>query len=289
MSTYIPLDQFKPENIIIEKCAIENIPNSKNTYGRSKIFYKNASGAKQTLLLRGIPMSTYGVGDNVDSATGKISHSVCFVYPREGEKVSALDKVFNAIYAKCAQFILDNKDTCKLAREPTDLRDVQIMMKPIANYPKIKDTNKTDPTKPKRFYAKLLEFPADKNRPAKMVTIFDDGTSFDVSTGKMTRTVDPLKVRSSYEMIPSILIDSIYFGTNPSIQVKLPRAVLTRELIMNDAPPIEDVGEYMMSLGLSAPSSKPLVGDDLTSSSSESVLPPQGESAPANESSLQDL
>ena len=253
----VPIDpsKFKKENIRIEPCQWNTIGNSSQRYGRAKLKYviTGADGRQTTqdLVLRGPPMNTYGVGDNRDEKSKEVTgHSVCFNLPKGG---SPFEKAVMDIHRACCENIAQYAESFGLDSDKfKSWEAVDMILDCPAKHPKNKDTKRTDTSKPKRLYCKLIEYKGTETKPAKMVTVFDDGASFNPLTRRMERQLDPLTVRSSVEMIPSILFDSIYFGSKPSLQVKLPRAAITRTMEQNTvAAADEDVGAYMMSLGIS--------------------------------------
>jgi hypothetical protein len=250
-----PIDpaKFDKKNLRFEPCIMSTFGDSKTPYGRSKINYANPAlgGALQPFILKGPPLSCYGVSDNVDDKSKEITgHSVCLNLPKDENHPFV--KAVLSFYEACCEYLATNAEQCGLNPENVNsVASAKVIMKCPAEFPKGKETKKIDRTKPRRMYTKLVEYKATETRAAKMVTIFDNGQSFNVATGKMESQIDPLSVRSNVEIIPSVLFDSIYLGSKPSIQVKLPRAVVTRELVANAVAALdEDVGIYMKSLGL---------------------------------------
>jgi len=255
---------FDKTNLRFDPCVQSTFGESKQTYGRSKIQYANPAlgGALQPMILKGVPMSCYGVNDNIDEKTKEVTgHSVCYNLPKDD--THHFNKAVLSIYEACCEYLATNAEQCGL--NPDNVNSVasaKILLKCPAEFGKNKETKKVDKSKGRRMYAKLIEYKATDTKAAKMVTIFDDGQSYNLSTRKMERTLNPLEVRSNVEMIPSFCFDSIYFGSKPSIQVKLPRAVVTRELTQNAVAPLdEDVGVYMTSLGLGTGEVKEGAGD----------------------------
>jgi hypothetical protein len=223
-------------------------------YGRANIVYNNPSvdgkPQQQPLIVKGGPMATYGVSDNKDAKTKEVTgHSVCLVAPKGG---SAFENAVALIHEAACEYLVTNRDGCGQSMVVSMDIAKAFLKNPLGHPQKTVDNKKiTDTSKPKRLYAKLVEYKASENRPAKMVTVFDDATSWNPETRKMERQIDPLAVRSNVEMIPSVHFDSIYFGSKPSMQVKLPRAAITRELGGNTVQACDsDVGEYMMAMGL---------------------------------------
>jgi hypothetical protein len=284
-----PIDSniFQKENIRFEPCQWSTFGPEKTPYGRSNMKYAlmtvdntpvkvldgkitMISGKPATklngepatmedvkttivpLVIKGCPMSTYGVSDNKDGKTQEITgHSVCLNLPKGG---STFETAVLAVHRASCEYLAQNAEQCGLNPEKIKTPEAaDMILECPAKHPKNKDTKKIEYNKPKRMYAKLCEYKASETRPGKMLTIFDDATSYNPETRKMENQVDPLTVRSNVEMIPSISMDSIYFGSKPSIQVKLPRAAITRALENNVVEAIhEDVGMYMASLGLTA-------------------------------------
>lgn len=240
---------FKKENLVFEDPVWEQEPKSNTRYARIQMRYMN-NGVKSKLVIRFPPMSTYGVGDMKDNKTNEVTgHSVCFLIPK-GENQDVVCGVFDDIYKASCEFISKKAAACSL--DPTKYNN-PLMVEALVNnplrFPKNKTTGLMDTTKPRRFYTKLVEYKPTENKEGKMVTIFDDARSFDPLTGKMSKMIDPLTVRTSVEMIPSIDFESIYIGSKPSIQIKLPRAAVTR-IIENNVvePEHEAVGLYMSNL-----------------------------------------
>ena len=252
-----PIDpaRFSKANLRFSSCNWQKMADG-TQYARTKIQYANpdAGGRLQDCVIKGGPSATYGVSDNKDSKTQEVTgHSVCII-PGTDARGVAFTKAMNEIHEASCEYLVKHNEECGQAMV-TSMAVAQAFLKnPLAHPSKTTDNKKVlDPTKPKRMYAKLLEFKATPTRAAKMVSIFDDARSFDLATRKMTKTLDPLTVRSNVELIPSIQIDSIYFGSKPSIQIKLPRAVVTRELGgVQVAALDDDISEYMTNLGLTA-------------------------------------
>lgn len=220
-------------------------------YGRVYIKYFNTDlGKNQDLIIKGGPMATYGVGDNKDSKTKEVTgHSVCLIAPKGG---SPFETATGLIHEAACEFLVSHRDECgQSAVVSVDIAKA-FLKNPLAHPQKTVDNKKSsDPSKNKRVYVKLVEYKPTENRPAKMITSFDDATSYDPVTKKMTRQIDPLAVRSNVEMLPYVHFDSIYFGSKPSMQIKLPRAAITRELGGNTVASCdEDVGEYMAKMGI---------------------------------------
>ena len=248
-----PIDpaKFDKKYLRFDPCVMSTFGENKTPYGRAKFHYANPDlgGALQPVVIKGPPMHSFGVSDNMNDRQEVTGHSVCLTLPKDDNH--PFNRSVLSLYEACCEYLAANAEQCGL--NPDNVNSAaaaKILMKCPAEYGKNKE-KKVDKSKGRRLYAKILEYAATENRPAKMATIFDDGTSLDLSTRKMTRQLNPLDVRSSCELIPSILFDSIYFGSKPSIQVKLPRAVVTRELVSNAVAPLdEETASYMISLGL---------------------------------------
>lgn len=244
--------KFDKKNIRFEPIVWASFGESKTPYGRTNMKYALADGRLVPLILRGPPMNTYGVSDNKDEKTKEVTgHSVCFNLPKGG---SAFDKAITDVHMACCEYIATNAQACGLDPSAVDsAQAARVLLKCPAEHPKNKDTKKIETGKPKRMYAKLVEYRATETREGKMVTIFDNGLSWNPTTRKMESQLDPLSVRSNVEMIPSIQIDGIYFGSKPSIQIKLPRAAVTRALEANTVEAEDSaVGDYLTSLGLTS-------------------------------------
>ena len=259
-SATVPLNPttLKKANIRFNSVVWSKLPDG-TQYGRANMQYSNPDlgGKLQELIVKGGPMATYGVSDNKDGKTQEVTgHSVCLIAAKGG---SAIENAVAIIHEAACEFLVAHRDECGQSAVVNIEIAKAFLKNPLAHPQKTVDNKKTtDTTKPKRIYAKLVEYKATENRAAKMVTIMDDATSYDPATGQMTRQIDPLAVRSNVEMLPSLHFDSIYFGSKPSMQVKLPRAAITRELGGNTVAAVnEDVADYMAKMGLSIGSSAP--------------------------------
>lgn len=276
---------IKPENFVkanvrIEPCQWSTFGDSKTPYGRANIKYATTTADGKTvlqpLILLGPPMNTYGVGDNIDEKSKEITgHSVCFNLPKADpvKGACAFEKALLDIHQVSCEYLCQNAQGCGLDPSVVDTpQSARVLLKCPAEYPKNKETKKVETNKPRRMYAKLEEYKASGTRPGKMVTIFDDATSYNPTTGRMERELDPLTVRTNVELIPSIHITSIYVGSKPSLQLKLVRAAVTRLIEANNVAACDDyVKGYLETMGLT-PSAGGLAAEAAAASSDPAAM-----------------
>lgn len=201
---------YDVSNMIFSEPVVGTIPDSKPqiSYRRVNIQTRNNDGTVGELIFPTEPaLFSFGVGKNMNPETGKVSGYVLPIclYNREnptsGEKQWV--KKFDEVVEKCKDYLIENRELLEqFELERNDLKKFNPL---YWKRDKGRIVEGTGPT----LYAKLIQ----SKKMDKIVTMFfsHDGSP-----------LDPLELEGKYCSVKAaIKIESIFFGTKLSLQVKL--------------------------------------------------------------------
>jgi Protein of unknown function (DUF2738) len=204
--------KYNVKNMTFSKVQVGKVGDTGLTYKRINIGTKNEDGTEGELVFLGDSLFSYGVSENVDKATGKISGYTMPILLHGKDGASEDEKAFtdklDEIVENCKDYLLDNKKELKMKDlERSDLRKLNpVYLK------KDKEGEVVEGASP-TLYAKLIV--SKKDGKNKIITEFFDSVSGE--------SYNPIDLIGKYCFVrPVIKIESLFLGSlKVSLQIKL--------------------------------------------------------------------
>jgi hypothetical protein len=220
MSIISDIKNFNSENIVFGDVKVFTKP---ATFQRIPIQYKYDDGTIAKLAIETSVLHSWGVQENKNKTTGKIdsyTFSLVMFDARNGptKKEAETISIFEQILTKIKEHLNDDS-----TREALNKWEMDDDVKKMDIFYRKKDKGKLVPDAAPTLYPKLLtKFVADSNDPPIITTSFFnlDNVKYDVNTEM---------IGSRCKAYGAVVIDNIYVGAKPSVQVKLNDVVVVEK------------------------------------------------------------
>lgn len=226
--TLVTVDTFDIENVIFGIPEETPIKESEGVYYKVSISYMGENGEESFFML--LP-KVYCYGLSKDYGYGRAKeeknfkgYNLCYYTkdPREGheqtEEQQKLEEIFQQITDKLAEHLREHMEY--LPEKAQKLAETNTLVSEIAKFPKKKQEfekngkkfsrSVTDPTKPRRFYPKMIT----NTKTGKFITKF-----YGPGDIEMNPVLQCLDVRGEIE--PTVKIEYVYLGDSASVQIKM--------------------------------------------------------------------
>jgi hypothetical protein len=235
LRTLIPVENFNTDNIVFSKPETNTVPGQKISYKRIRLNYKQGDDLHDLILESPPDLLSWGLAEQHDMVTSQLTGyqlPIC-LWSKNGP--SSTERLFTDTIDKICEYtkkyLVDHKDEIEMYN--LDLSDLKRFNPLYWKTEKGKILEERGPT----LYAKCLYNKTDQ----KINTIFINED--------LRNNVNPLSILDKQCFVKFALrIESIFFGTKISLQVKLhevlfrPKERILHSLLCPDAE-IKDVDE----------------------------------------------
>ncbi len=181
------IEDYNPDSLIFEPPVFTSLPGNDPpiSFHRVPIYTKNDDGTEGLLVISLGDLFSYGVNENIDKKTGKVSRSMAFpLWHKEGKTEDRENKIsrLEQIVERAKTHLIENReDVGQGMLEMSMLRKFGRGKFTPVYYP-IDAKGKAITDKTPVMYAKLIEFPEKKDKKGKLIPA-SVGTYFSIVKG----------------------------------------------------------------------------------------------------------